>query len=89
VSERRAIICQECYEDKDLVGKFISRAFPGVTTRGSCDICGRVTICVRVSSEEAMQLGRRERMILKGMLHGLVVGVLVIIACLAFKHFVG
>jgi len=82
MSQRRAIICQGCYEDKDLPGTFYSRTYLGITTRGSCDVCGKVTICVRVNSEEAMKLGRREIKILKSIGIGLGLAFLLMLAYL-------
>jgi hypothetical protein len=56
-----AILCRDCYEDRDLKGTFDSRMpFGAVIMGGTCSICHKMTTCVSVKSEEATAFGRRE-----------------------------
>jgi hypothetical protein len=63
MSHHRALICKECYEERDLEGSFASRMEFNLVVLGICDVCYLRSFCVYVTAEEALSLSRSERML--------------------------
>lgn len=80
MSEFHPIICQECYEDRNLVGTFASRFSFGAAVIGICDICYERTVCVCVTPAEAMSFAQREIRVLKWIGAGLALALLLVVA---------
>jgi len=80
MGEFKPLICQECYEERDLKGSFASRIELGVSVLGICDVCYGYETCVRVTPAEAMSLALREIHVLKWIAIGLALGVLLMVA---------
>lgn len=78
-SNRSPLICQECYEERDLKGPFASR-LEWLALVGICDVCLERKICAHVSLSEAMSLTRRERLIIKSISVGIGIAALLLVA---------
>jgi hypothetical protein len=78
--EFRPKLCKECYEERDLKPTWSDRIEAGIALLGVCDVCLAYEACVEVTAQEALQLTRSDKKIIKAVIIGVCVALFIWLA---------
>jgi hypothetical protein len=73
-------LCKECYEERDLKPTWPHRIEAGIALLGVCDVCLVYEACIEVTAQEALQLTRSDKKIIKAVVIGVGVAVFIWLA---------